>query len=189
MDGFRSSFLVFMVLVLHTLIGCQRDSLRLEGELSNVADDVAYLSVLDTALRMTIVDSAEITDGNFVFDGGVCLPSPECVVLTIGSQNMVLFVGNECVRLRGNMLMQEDIEVCGSLSNDSLLHFMANIPGVDRMVRLEAEYATAKRDTAKREVVLENIRSRLAFAGGSLELSAREGGGTRVRVRIPQLYS
>ena len=36
---------------------------------------------------------------------------------------------------------------------------------------------------------LENIRSRLAFAGGSLELSARDGGGARVRLWIPQIYT
>ena len=187
------SVVMCVMLALFSMSGCRRDSLRMRGELANVTDDKVYMSVLDTTLHMTIVDSAGIVDGSFLFDGGLQIPLPECVVLTIGYQNMVLFVGNDDVLVTGNMLMPEGIRVSGSVYNDSLLRFMDNIPDVDKMARLEAEYSSAKEDTVRRETILRDIRStaekQLRYIKGQVEAHTGDPLGPYIMLNNRGLFS
>ena len=139
------------------LASCQRNSLRIEGDVKNLPDGPMTLALLDSSFHWQIVDTAEVRDGRFVFSGGVNLEQPECVVLSIGNQNMVVFAGNDDVCMKGNALKPEDIEVCGSPLNKTLAEYTQGMPGCDRLAQIMAQMAAMGGDVDKREELTEEM--------------------------------
>ena len=157
MPAFRRLYL-FAVALTALFSGCQRDSLRIEGSLSNLADGVILMSVLDSSLSPVVVDTAVVANGHFVFDRGFSIPVPERVVLSVGNQNMNLFLGNDDVSISGNILRQDEISVSGSPSNDALLDYASNMPDLDRMRQLRSELVSLANDHAKRDACINELK-------------------------------
>lgn len=136
------------------LTSCQRNSLRIEGRLDNLADGPIYLSVLDSSLNWKKVDTSMVEGGVFCFDGGLSFDEPECMVLSVGNQNMSLFAANDNVFMSGNVLRPEDIKVSGSKTNDALVAFAKGIPDMDRLRRIEVRLAAMGNDIDRQEDLL-----------------------------------
>lgn len=132
------------------LASCQCNSLRIEGDVSNLPDGPIYLSVLDTTLHWTRVDTANVNNGHFTFRG-VGLDDEECLILTSGSQNMVVFAGNSDITLKGNALRPEEIKVSGSDINDKLIEFTESVPGRMRLSQIVAQLSTTTNNVDKQE--------------------------------------
>lgn len=139
------------------LASCQRNSLRIEGDVRNLPDGPMTLALLDSSFHWQAVDTTEVREGKFVFSGGVNLEQPECVVLNIGNQNMVVFAGNDDVCMKGNALKPEDIEVCGSPLNKTLVKYTQGMPGRDRLAQIMAQMAALGGDVDKREELTEEM--------------------------------
>lgn len=141
------------------LASCQRNSLRIEGDIQNLPDGPMTLAVLDSTLHWTPIDTTQVNDGKFSFDNGMQIAQPECLVLTVGSQNMILFAGNDNIRMKGNALRPEDINVRGSKINKELATFAQNLPGKDRLIQIKAQMATLEADVDKQEELADEIQA------------------------------
>lgn len=137
------------------LASCQRNSLCIEGDIQNLPDGPMTLSVLDSTLHWTPVDTTEAVGGKFTFNAGLEFDQPECLILSIGSQNMVVFAGNDNIKMSGNALRPEDINVSGSKANKKLVAFAQNIPGKERLAQIKAQMATLAADVDRREELAE----------------------------------
>lgn len=141
------------------LASCQCNYLRIEGDVSNLPDGTIYLSVLDTTLHWSPVDSTTVTDGRFTFAGTTQLEGEECVVLTRGDQNMIVFTGNGNVSIKGNALRPEDIEVKGSAINDELIEFTNGVPGKERLSQIIAMLGSTTNNIDKQEELSDEARA------------------------------
>ncbi|MDD5815184.1 MAG: TlpA disulfide reductase family protein [Bacteroidales bacterium] len=141
------------------LVSCQRNSLRIEGNIDNLADGPIYLSVLDSSLSWQKIDTAVVEYGHFLFDKSLVVDQPECFVLSVGNQNLHLFAANDNVIMSGNALRPEDITVRGSHYHDEMHNLMIGIPDMDRLARLHAQIAALGNDVDKKEDLLAEVQS------------------------------
>lgn len=155
MSGRLSVAVVAMASV--ALASCQRNSLRIEGDVKNLPDGPMTLAILDSSFHWQTVDTTEVRDGKFEFSGRMTLEQPECVVLSIGNQNMVVFAGNDDICMRGNALKPEDIEVCGSPLNETLVEYTRAMPGRERLAQIMAQMAAMGGDVDKREELTDEM--------------------------------
>lgn len=139
------------------LVACQRNSLRIDGDIKNLPDGPITLARLDSTFHWQPVDTAQSRNGRFTFDGRVSLPQAECVVLSVANQNMVVFAGNDNVYMTGNALRPEDIEVTGSSLNDDLVNFANNVPGKERLAQIMAQLAVMGPDVDRREELNDEV--------------------------------
>lgn len=142
------------------LASCQRNSLRIQGDVTNLPDGTIYLSVLDTTLHWSPIDSSTVKHGHFCFSGITThLEDEECVVLTRGDQNMVVFTGNGDITIKGNALRPEDIEVKGSAINDELIEFTNGVPGKERLSQIIALLGSTTGNIDKQEDLTDEARA------------------------------
>lgn len=147
----RRLYTAVAVIATVALTSCQRNSLRIEGDIKNLPDGPMTIATLDSTFHWQPVDTTEVQNGKFVFDNFLALPQPECLILSVGNQNMVVFAGNDNVYMSGNALRPEDISVSGSKLNDDLLDFAQNVPGKERLAQIQAQLSTMGPDVDRRE--------------------------------------
>lgn len=141
------------------LTACQRNYLRIEGDVQNLPNGIIYLSVLDTSLHWSAIDSTRVEDGHFLFPGNTRLNGEECVILTRGGQNMVVFTGNANVTIEGNALRPEEIKVSGSSINDKLIGFTEGVPGKERLTQIAALLGSTVNNVDKQEELNEEVNA------------------------------
>lgn len=147
----RRLYTAVAVIATVALTSCQRNSLRIEGDIKNLPDGPMTIATLDSTFHWQPVDTTEVQNGKFVFDNSLALPQPECLILSVGNQNMIVFAGNDNVYMSGNALRPEDISVSGSKLNDDLLDFAHNVPGKERLAQIQAQLSTMGPDVDRRE--------------------------------------
>lgn len=140
------------------LTSCQRNSLRIEGDIKNLPDGPMTIAMLDSTFHWQPVDTTEVHNGRFVFDNAIALPQPECLILNVAKQNLVLFAGNDNVYMSGNALRPEDIKVSGSELNDALLDFAQNVPGKERLAQIQAQLSAMVPDVDRQEELSDEAR-------------------------------
>jgi len=147
------------------LTACSQPSVHLKGEVSNIPDGHVYVSLLDSSLRLQVVDTFDIKDGKFDYNDLV-LAAPECVALFIDEPNgnnqprtIALFVDNETVTIKGDALNPEQIEVSGSKYSDILKKYQNDVPEMDRMQKLSNELRMVGNDIDKRNSILEELNN------------------------------
>ena len=142
------------------LASCAKDSLRIQGTITNVPDGDIFVSILDSNLQRQLVDTFQIKDGAFDYDKQLSLDDAECVILSQKDRGLaVLFVGNDNVTLEGDALKPNDVVITGSASNDLLKNFQDNIPEMDRLSRLNDQLRIVGNDVDKRDEIYEEMRS------------------------------
>lgn len=72
---------------------------------------------------------------------------------------MVVFAGNDKVRINGNALRPEEIEVSGSAINDALIEFTNGIPGKERLSQIAALLCSTANNVDKREELAEEANA------------------------------
>lgn len=153
----RHAFVASLAIV--ALTACQRNCLRIEGDVANLPDGFIYLSVLDTTLHWSAIDSTRVENGHFLFSGNTHLSEEECVILTSGDQNMVVFTGNANVTIEGNALRPEEIKVSGSRINDKLIEFTDGVPGKERLTQITALLGSTVNNVDKQEELNEEVNA------------------------------
>ncbi len=116
------------------------------------------IAMLDSTFHWQPVDTTEVHNGRFVFDNAIALPQPECLILNVANQNLVLFAGNDNVYMSGNALRPEDIKVSGSELNDALLDFAQNVPGKERLAQIQAQLSAMVPDVDRQEELSDEAR-------------------------------
>lgn len=129
-------FLAFFTFV---STSCQRNSIYIEGQFENVPDGSVYLSILDSNLNTKPIDTTTIKNGHFIFDGSVTLDDTECLFISINKHYISIFMGNEKVNVKGDILKPESIEITGSEGNEQLKKFIENLPEQERLKNLQNE--------------------------------------------------
>lgn len=153
----RPAFVASLAMV--ALTACQCNCLRIEGDVANLPDGIIYLSVLDTTLHWSAIDSARVEDGHFFFSGNTRLSDEECVIMTSGDQNMVVFTGNGNVTIEGNALRPEEIKVSGSRINDKLIEFTNGVPGKERLTQIAALLGSTINNVDKQEELNKEVNA------------------------------
>ncbi len=143
--------LVVILIIAVALASCQRNSLCINGDIQNLPDGAMRLSVMDTSMHWTPIDSFKVEKGHFEYDKGASLDGEECIILSTGNQNFVIFTGNAKITIKGNALRPEEIDVRGSESNDELLKFAKDLPGKERLAQIEAAFGSQISDREKNE--------------------------------------
>lgn len=124
----------------------------------NLPDGTISLSTLDSTLHWTPIGTATVEHGHFEFAKG--LPaSKECAILSIGNQNIVVFLDESSIQMSGNALRPEDIKVSGSDLNDKLVDFTRGIPGKERLSQIQALLGTTANNIDEREELKEEMRT------------------------------
>lgn len=139
------------------LASCQCNSLRIEGDVSNLPDGPISLSTLDTTLHWSPIATTDVKGGHFIFTGS-SLDDEECVILTQGDQNFVVFAGNGNVKIKGNALRPEDIVVSGSDINDKLIEFTNGVPGRERLSQIMALLGSTTNNVDRQEELTDEAR-------------------------------
>lgn len=159
----NSKLILFSALA--TLTACSSPSLRLKGSVSNIPDGHVYVSMLDSTLKLQVVDTFDIKDGQFDFSD-MTLDAPECVVLLVDDpsktqkpRTIALFVSNETVTIEGDAMHPEQLKVTGSEYNDVLKNYQDNVPEMARLQKLSDEIRMVGNDIDKRNSILEEINS------------------------------
>ena len=142
---------------LGVLGGCTGNSLSIEGTIEDMPEGVVYLSVLDTGLCQSIVDSAVIHGGKFEMSNSVTLDGAEYVTLTIGNQHKHFFAENGTVTVTGSLSKIENMKVSGSEINERLTSFVANIPNKEKMAELQASLKIVGQDDDRREELKQDM--------------------------------
>lgn len=151
---------VIALAALASLTACQRQYLNVEGHIANIPDGKIYLSILDESLQRYIVDTAQVTNGQFTFTNVVSLDLPECVILTTQQgDEMLILAGNDQVVINGDIYDIENMEVTGSETNDRLDNFGRNLPEQARLAQLANELHAVGNDIDRRDVILEEVRN------------------------------
>ncbi len=141
-------------------IACQRETVRIEGNIDNLSDGDIYMSLLDTNFRLVRVDTAKVVDGHFVFDKKVSLPMAECIVLSNGKRvEFPIFAGNDEVTIQGDVDKPDDLEMSGSTYFDVIHHFGKNMPESERFKRLQREYEMTTGNVDRQNVIREEMES------------------------------
>lgn len=188
-----------MASVAAMLAACSEPSLRLKGNLSNVPDGHIYVSLLDSSLRLQVVDTFDIKDGSFDYSG-LDLEAPECVALFLdepkGKQQprtIALFVDNETVSIEGDALNPEKVEITGSKYSDILKKYQTNVPEMDRMQKISNELRMVGNDIDKRSALMEelnNIRlEQLAYTSRFISENVSNPIGPFVLMNMVNSYS
>lgn len=141
------------------LASCQCNSLRIEGDVSNLPDGPIVLSALDSTIQWRQLATADVKNGKFEFAGHTKLREEECLLLTSGTQSIAIFASNGHMTISGNALRPEDMEVKGSAINDKLVDFTRGIPGKERLAQITALLASTTNNVDKREELTEEARS------------------------------
>ncbi|MGN0028803.1 MAG: redoxin domain-containing protein [Marinilabiliaceae bacterium] len=153
----RPAFVASLAMV--ALTACQCNYLRIEGDVANLPDGLIYLSALDTTLHWSAIDSTRVENGHFLFSGNTRLGDEECVILTSGDQNMVVFTGNANISIEGNALRPEEIKVSGSRINDKLIEFTNGVPGKERLNQIAALLGSTINNVDKQEELNEEVNA------------------------------
>ncbi|MCQ2204447.1 MAG: AhpC/TSA family protein [Bacteroidales bacterium] len=123
------------------MVGCGKPSLHLTGEIANMEDGKIYAAVLDSSLQsLEFIDTLEVKGGKLEHRG-ISLVDPECILLFFddpnsgrqGTRSMTLFVGNEDVKIVGDVNKPEEFVVTGSEYNHLVENYQDSIPGVAQL--------------------------------------------------------
>ncbi len=153
----RRLLIVVVVTIAVALASCRRNSLCINGNVINLPDGVMKISLLDTTMHWSAVDSFNVEKGLIEYDKGLNLDDEECVILSTGNQNFIIFTGNADITINGNALRPEEIEVIGSESNDELIKFTKELPGKERLAQIEAALGTRALDNERKEKMLAEL--------------------------------
>lgn len=148
-----------MASLLTALWGCQGGALRIEAQLENLSAQKVTVASIDTAKGWTDICQVDVREGAFSVEG-VDIAAPECLVLRLGAQNLLVFASpGEHITLAGNALCPENVHVEGAALNDSLKEFADNIPGQDRLAQIEANLTVMERDVDSMEDLMREAHS------------------------------
>lgn len=142
---------VVILIIAVALASCQRNSLCINGDIQNLPNGIMRISLLDTSMHWTPIDSFKVEKGHFEYDNGASIDGEECIILSAGNQNFVIFTGNAKITIKGNALRPEEIDVSGAKSNDELIEFAKDLPGKERLAQIEAALGTPISDKEKNE--------------------------------------
>lgn len=141
------------------LVGCGGGGVRIEGQLDNLAANSVVVSAIDSLAGWKPVAEATVDNGHFVIEG-LDIEAPECLVLGLGAQNLLVFAQpGDDIDLDGNALCPENVHVRGAALNDSLRLFAENVPGQDRLAQIEAHIDATERDVDSMEDLMREAHS------------------------------
>ncbi len=166
--------MVVILTIAVALVSCQRNSLCINGDILNLPDGLMRVSLIDTTMHWSPIDSFRVEKGHFEYDKGVSIDEEECLILSTGSQNFVIFTGNANITINGNALRPEEIEVKGSKSNDELIKFAKELPGKERLAQIEAALGAKAYDKERNEKMIAELhdieRTQMEYIRNQIEL-------------------
>jgi len=147
-----------------TLCSCNTPSLKINGNITNIANGKVYIATFDSLFMPQVVDTVAVENGKFV--ANVALEEPECVMILLDNPNeqrqprlISVFAGKENVTIEGDAQKPDDIQTTGSEYNDILMKFQKNVPEMERLQQLANEMRTIGNDIDRRNELMDEIRN------------------------------
>ncbi len=145
--------LLGLVIGIIVLTGCQNNkSYKIKGTITGAEDGTIYLKSIENGTPV-VIDSANITNENFIFSGKV-----ENSLLYLAFYNetpvpIALFIENEDITIKASIDSLDKAEITGSPETDIFLKFNKEMPYIKRSIELRQEYMQAQMagETAKLE--------------------------------------
>lgn len=101
-------------LLVSLFMGCRQETFHIKGNLHQVNVSKVYLIHINPVVNsMTVLDSADVHEGHFSFEGSVDLP--KACNIKIGRKTTInLIVENSDIEVTGSIQIPEEIKVTGS---------------------------------------------------------------------------
>lgn len=145
------------------LAACQPKGYQITGTLEGATTGQVFLNNLKAG-QPTPIDTAEIVDGTFTFQGSV--DGPELFIAFVEGQQVpvAFFVENKNITITGDLAKLNEAEVVGSESNDIFKKLNDGVPGNDRLQEMQQEFMQAQmaQDQEKMQVISEEANSIMA---------------------------
>lgn len=137
-------------------VACQTPSgYKISGLVDGAKDGQAVLKKVENGQPVPI-DTAEIKDGSFTFEGDIAQPLLHLIYINQNQNPIVLFAEKANIKISAEIDSLGEAQIKGSKSHDLFADFNKNMPGVERMKNFQAEFMQAR--AANDSVKMGNMR-------------------------------
>lgn len=138
----KIGFLLLTGLVVLASCG-KTDQYKVSGTVEGVSEGQAVLQKIE-AQGPAAIDTAEIVDGAFIFEGSVEFPELHLIYIDDNQVPVAFFLENANIKIDADVENMQDAEVTGSELNAKFKAFNDGVPSNDRAQGLQQEFMAAR---------------------------------------------
>lgn len=134
-----------------------QDAYSINADLSDCNYTKAYLGKFEDG-KMNIIDSSDIANGHFSFNGTIDLPEVRYISFNSDKTIIPLFVENSSITIKGSATLIDSVTVNGSVSNDEYRKFTSSLTPFENKQKaiVEQFYALPQDASEEEKMKLEN---------------------------------
>lgn len=152
--------ILFGLALIGWMASCTTNSYKISGTLEDEVSGTAYLKKIEMQ-GLEDVDSAEVIEGKFVFEGSV--EHPELYLLFFGEEQIPIafFLENASISITGKSTQLDDAVVKGSKTTDLFTKFNKEVPHQEKVESMREEFFAAQQngDQATMESLMADMQS------------------------------
>ncbi|MDC1106788.1 redoxin domain-containing protein [Prolixibacteraceae bacterium] len=148
--------IIYLLFCLFILAGCQPTTFDIEGDITGIKDGTIFLQVVENN-SLSKIDTAEVIDGHFEFEGKVDYPTLMFIGPTgANPRNIKLYVENDDITIIGNISEPDQIRIEGSDSQDLINELNAEQKKIEDRIQPLIKAYHAEQDPVKKSELREN---------------------------------
>lgn len=152
--------ILFGLALIGWMASCSSNSYKISGTLEDEVSGTAYLRKIEMQ-GLEDVDSAEVLEGKFVFEGSV--EHPELYLIYFEKEQIptAFFLENASISIIGKSTKLDDAVVKGSKTNDIFTKFNKDVPHQEKVESMSEEFFAAQQngDQATMESLMADMQS------------------------------
>ena len=137
---------IILILVALAMFSCSSNKFQIKGTIEGATDQTIYLAqIIDN--QFVTIDSTTLTNGSFIFKGNIDMVDIYAVQLQNPPEQIVLFLENATVTIKGSVDNVTGSEIKGSKAHDLYLSFEALQTEISQpLMEIEYQYQAAAMD-------------------------------------------